>query len=164
MEDFFELIAERKIPEELMKTPQYNDMNELIPTNPNMVRAKRIKKEKKIKVKAPISNKPKAYTYDGEVSPFKDTLHFMNYYRAFLSNFVNGKVEFDQYASDSIFAAIILDTLIENKRNNKIFLNAWLRYFCDFSLKGQKALKFKYTSMKAFKETFDKFNDQYLEI
>ena len=50
-----------------------------------------------------------------------------------------------------------MDILIENNRKDKIFLKAWLKYFCDYKLKGQKMLKIKWTSMKMFKDSFSEF-------
>ena len=135
---------------------------EIIPDNPNLVKAQRIKKDKHITL--PTDSKVEAYTYTGNVDPLKNAVHFMKYYRAFLSQCAKGKIKFDQYNIDSIYATQVLDLLQDHNRCNKVFLNAWLRYFCDYRLKGHKAFKTKYTSIKTFKETFEEYNGRYMEV
>ena len=141
---------------------QKNLMSDLIPKNPNLVRIKkdRINKPKKVKeiVLGKLPEKPQALSYEGDPDPFKDAPSFIKYYRAFLQ-ITKSNVAFDNFGVDAQYAAKILDILAENGRSgNKIFLNAWLRYFCDYKLKGDKCMKSKYTSMKVFGETFSDFN------
>lgn len=134
---------------------------ELVPKDQNIVKKRRERKLKtNIKMPEHLSepSEPKLYRYDGEVNPFKDAKEFMRYYRAFLTMKFFKSVNFDGYQNDAIYAAQILDILIANKRNDKVFLNGWLSHFCDQKLKGTKAYKTKYTSMKALKETFVEFN------
>jgi hypothetical protein len=135
--------------------------DEITPANPNLVRHHHVKKEKKSKP----SDKVQAYTYDGDIDPFKNALHFIKYYEALLSQFAQGgRISFNSISSDSLYATQILDLLQEKGRSNKVFLNAWVRYFYDYKLKGNKALKTKYTSLKNLKETFEEYNSRYMEV
>ena len=145
---------------------------DITPNNPNLVRNKRLKNTIRPEISKPKiayeTVKVQAYDYSGEVEPFKDATHFMKYYRAFLLNCANSnngsKVNFDQYSADSIYATQILDLLQEQNRSNKVFLASWIRYFYDYRLKGSKALKTKYTSLKAFKESFEEYNVRHANI
>jgi hypothetical protein len=135
--------------------------DEITPANPNLVRHHHVKKEKKSKP----SDKVQAYTYDGDIDPFKNALHFIKYYSALLSQFAQGgRISCASIESDSLYATQILDLLQEKGRSNKVFLNAWVRYFYEYKLKGNKALKTKYTSLKNLKETFEEYNNRYMEV
>lgn len=136
---------------------------EIIPDNPNLVKPQRVKVIKKTSSNV-LDNKVEVYKYDGEVYPFKNAVHFIKYYRAFLSQCSSGKTKFDRYDTDTIYATQILDLLQEKSRSNKVFLNSWIRYFYDYRLKGNKMLKTKYTSLKTFKETFEEYNARHMEV
>lgn len=135
--------------------------SELVPKNQNIVKKMRERK-KRTKIKMPnvfsLPSEPKMYRYDGEVDPFKDARELMRYYRAFLTMKFSKSVNFDGFENDAPYAAQILDLLIANKRSDKAFLNGWLNHFCEHKLKGAKAYKTKYTSMKILKDTFVEFN------
>lgn len=137
--------------------------SELVPKNQNVAKQRREKRPRKIKdvvlpVNASQSSEPKLYRFDGEVNPFKDTKEFMRYYRAFLTMRFYKSVKFDMFRNDANYASEILDMLVSSNRNDKVFLNGWLSHFCEHKLKGTKAYKVKYTSMKALKDTFSEFN------
>lgn len=132
---------------------------DLVPKNQNMVKKPKMKK---IKTEPIITTslepqKPVALGYIKSVNPLENSLQFAKYYRSFLSVFFNGEVEFDTLDSDAQYAAQILDSMILEKRDNKIFLDAWLTSFCQQNLKGTKAMKTKYTSLRVLKSTFDDF-------
>jgi len=140
-----------------------NLSDELIPLNPNLVKPKRKRgraiNAKKIKIQTPQT--PQALVYEGTVDPFKNAHHFIKFYRSIVERLTENRAKFDDWASDGNMAAQILDLLIENNRSDIIFIRAWIRYYFDNNLKGEKALKIKYTSLRAFKDTFDKFNSTY---
>ena len=135
---------------------------DIIPVNSNL--AKRRRKKPVYKVATETSSKVEAFDYKGDVDPFKNVPHFMRYYRAFLQVIAQLRVKFDAFDIDSLYASQILDLLQDNNRSNKVFLNGWLLYFCQYKLKGKKASKIKYTSMKAFKETFEEYNCRHMDI
>lgn len=137
--------------------------SELIPDSPNIVKKKNRRNGiMKIRGDNLSPQKPIAYIYGRDVNPLDDALQFMKYYRAFIQNLTGGKAKFDDYRSDSLYATQILDMMAENKRVDKVFLDAWIRYFYDYGLKGEKSFKIKYTSLKVFKDTFEKFNSRYI--
>jgi len=145
---------------ETMETMEELD-RDLIPSNPNLTRLAPLKKRKEKKIKLKIgmdTSEPKAMIYAGDLNPFKDARVFNSYYRGFLSFMIGNEVVFGHMDSECLFAAQILDLLIEKSRIDKVFLNAWLKYFVDTRLKGKKHLKTKYTSLKTLKDTFEKFN------
>jgi len=130
---------------------------ELSPDNPNLVRAKIIRRA--TTTHSSGSSKPLAYEFSADLDPFADAAQFVRYYHAFLQQCTCGKIRFDSYSSDAHYATQVMDILVEHKRtSNKIFLNAWLRFFYEQNLKGRKALKIKYTSIQVFKDTFEQFN------
>ena len=94
---------------------------------------------------------------DDELNPFKNAKEFVQYYRAFVKN-TNKDAEFGKFSFDAGQATEILDALKENHRDNKTFLNAWIRYFIENKLKGDKIYDIYKTSVKAFKETFENYN------
>jgi len=168
MDDFVEMIQanigiENNEKEVAMKKSKIED--DITPKNPNLTRRKGVKKDKpKVVVENIIGVeplKPKNLVYEGEIDPLRDTKSFMQYYRIFLNQCLNTKVTYDGYGLDSVFATDILDKMIENKKSNLSFLNAWLKWFCDNKLKGDKVGKTKYTSMKALKDTFADFACSY---
>lgn len=167
--DNFPLSLSKKLKElqdgnirEISMKKQKTIEDDITPSNPNLVRHHHEKKERKSK---PTESKVQAYTYDGDVDPFKNALHFIKYYGALLSQFAQGgRVSFASIDSDSLYATQILDLLQEKGKSNKVFLNAWVRYFYDYKLKGGKALKTKYTSLKTFKETFEEYSSRYMEV
>jgi len=155
------ILPEATMIKEIEKNPISSLESELVPENQNIVKKARIRKhntEFKLPKNIPEPAEVKMYRFDGEVDPFKDTREFMRYYRAFLIMKFSRSIKFDGFQNDAIYAAQILDLLIANKRNDKVFLNGWLNYFYENKLKGLKMYKTKYTSMKALKETFEQFN------
>ena len=139
-----------------MKTKMEKD---LIPDETNLVKVKKEKKGRKTKkkVKSKGDSKPKAYTYGGDVNPFKNSKEFVKYYRSILYYF-DSKVKFENFAVDVQVAGKIMDSLGEKDRKNKTFLKAWIRYYKDHKLKGLKIYNTKHTSLKSFMGSFDKFN------
>lgn len=135
---------------------------EIIPKNSNMVKPRK-KRTGKITPKL-SSGKVDTYSFSGTVEPFKNALHFVEYYRAFLRYRIQSKMKFDNFSCDAVYASQILDLLNDKGRSNKIFLNAWLYYFCEHKLKGNKSSKIKYTSIKAFKESFIEYNCRHMDI
>jgi len=134
---------------------------DLIPSNPNLTRLTSLKKRKEKKIKLKINkatSEPKMMIYAGDLNPFKDARVFNSYYRGFLNFMIGNDVVFGHIDSEILFSAEVLDLLIERNRVDKVFLNAWLKYFVDIHLKGKKYLKTKYTSLKTLKDTFEKFN------
>lgn len=145
-----------------MKRSKLED--EIIPANPNMVKKQRKKRIKKEVVNT-NSQKVEVYAFSGDVDPFKDAPNFMRYYRSFLGQLIqNNGIVFEPFNVDSIYATQVLDLLHINGRSNKVFLNSWLRYFYEYKLKGEKALKTKYTNLNAFKATFKEYNDRHMEV
>lgn len=134
---------------------------DIIPDNPNIAKPRR----QKIITHNLVITKDKIdkYVFDANVDPLRDAKHFMEYYRASLQqHFHHTRIKFDGHGSDALYATQILDLLIENKRSDQAFLNGWIRYFYEYRLKGNKNNKAKYTSLKAFKDTFDEFNPRYV--
>jgi len=133
--------------------------DELVPKDPNLIKIRKTDKPSKTKKALPSEDSlPKLYSWDAEVNPFKDSREFVRYYHVFLEHCSGGSVKFEDIAVDVRYASEILDVMAENNRKDKVFLNAWLKYFFDNKLKGQKTLKEKYTGVKVFQETFEKFN------
>ena len=158
MEEFIGLLCGS---EDLMKSKIEDD---IIPKNANLIKVRGEKKKKvKVQQKAVKTEPsiPKALVYEGEIDPLEDTRSFMKYYRIFLEQCLGQKITFDGYSYDSVFATDILDLMIISGKSNMSFLNAWLKWYCDTKLKGIRVQKVKYTSMKAFKDTFIVFADAY---
>jgi len=144
-----------------MKTRKEKELeDELLPKNSNLVKGSvmRVKVEKNIKNTA--TSRPTLMRWQGNIDPFSDSLQFMKYYRSILQNKTGGNIVFNSMESDAGVAAQILDLMVERKRN-KDFLDTWIHYFYDNNLKGQKALKPKYTSLRCFKDTFESYNETF---
>ena len=175
-DDFLRLLPKsisRKLHKKRVK--EANDMKtkmekELIPKDPNLVKVKKEKSKKeskeegkeakKKKAKNKDGSKPKTYSYKGSVDPFKNSKEFVRYYRSILYHYDNG-VRFENFAVDTHSAGMILDDLGEKEKKDKTFLKSWIRFYKDYNLKGLKIYNSKHTSLKAFKESFDKFNNFY---
>ena len=100
--------------------------------------------------------------FDKPINPTKDSSHLARYYRAFLQQHSgNARIQFDGIASDAEVAAEILDLLEDSGRKNKEFINAWLEYFYDEKLKGGKVYDSKYTSMREWRYSFERFNERF---
>lgn len=133
---------------------------ELIPENSNLVRKRNVRSKKQPKILTNESAEPVLMRWKGDLDPFADTLQFMKYYRYVLHSKTEGRVAFNSMNSDSVAATRIMDVLAEAKRD-KLFLDSWIRYFYDNNLKGEKALKPKYTSLYAFLKTFEGYNEKF---
>jgi hypothetical protein len=137
--------------------------DDIIPKNPNLIKSRKATPKKRIfEEKRESSSDVIAYTYDGIVDPFLNSLHLIKYYRSVLSYLGGSDIVFAPYNEDTPYAAKILDVLVENSRSDKIFLNSWIRYFYDYKLKGEKSKKVKYTSLMKFLETFDEYNSRHI--
>lgn len=151
-----------EIRHEDMKSKKEKEMeNDLLPKNPNLVSsaALKVKADKPIKNNS-VTSIPKLYRWNGSLNPFANSLQFMKYYRSVLQNKSGGQIVFDTMDSDATMASQILD-LMEERRRDKDFLDTWLQYFYEHNLKGQKAMKPKYTSLRCFKDTFENYNETF---
>ena len=153
-----------EIRQEDMKNKKQKEMEgALVPKNPNLVKKMgiKVKKERKEKpIEVESSSGPVLMRWKGEIDPLSDSLQFTKYYRHVLHSKTEGKVVFDEMSFDTNAASQILDLLIERNRDRD-FLDSWIQYFYDNNLKGQKALKTKYTSLKCFKDTFESYNEKF---
>lgn len=137
--------------------------DDIIPKNSNLVKTRRTNSQKRtFKADKVSSDDVIAYTYEGTVNPFLNSLHLIKYYRSVLSYLGGSDIVFAPYNEDTPYAAKILDILVENSRSDKIFLNSWIRYFYEYRLKGEKSKKVKYTSLMAFLETFEEYNARHM--
>ena len=102
--------------------------------------------------------KAPTFVYGGTPTPFKDSRTFTDYYRSFLRSVVLN-VSFESYESDVQSAGLILDSLREKGRKDKKFLDAWIMYYVEISLKGKKGSNPKHTAMKSFGKTLKKYDE-----
>ncbi len=144
--------------------------NDIIPKNSNLIKIRnssaKIKKPKKVAVNK-TSDEVTVYNYVGNIDPFLNSTHFLNYYRSVLSYLSSSNeafIRFPSYSEDTPYAAKILDIMAEHSRKNKIFLNSWIKFFYDFKLKGDKSIKIKYTTLHEFMKTFDEYNSKHIEV
>lgn len=140
------------------------EMAELIPQNPNITN-KRKKKDANREIAIGIMKKevlPEVETYGTEnKDPFEDPSAFVKFYRASIKMY-NNAAKFYDFALEVRYAAEIMDLLLLNGRNNKKFLQAWIRSYLTFALVGNNIYKEEKTSLKTFKESFDKYNNTYI--
>jgi len=96
------------------------------------------------------------------IDPFQDGQSLSCYYKALIEQISGrGHIKFEEPAVDNRVGVEILDLLKENNLKDKEFLNDWIKYFYENSLKGDKVLKIDYNSLSAFRWTFERFKDTY---
>jgi hypothetical protein len=135
----------------------------IIPENPNIAKPRRQRIAQNLASKKDNSDKIERYDFSNDVDPFKNVPNFIEYYRAWLQiHHKSISIRFESFAGDTIYAAQIMDMLRENNRSDIVFLVGWIKYFYDYRLKGNKMYKSKYTSLKAFMETFGEYNARHV--
>lgn len=141
------------------------EMSELIPQNPNIVKAKKTKINKQREIAINILNSEKGpEAEDGSFNnenPFKNPRAFTIFYRSSIKLY-NGKAVFYDFVSEIKNAADIMDLLLKNNRNDLKFLKAWIRNYLTFALTGNNVYKEEKTSLKTFKDSFEKYNNIYI--
>jgi len=141
------------------------EMSELVPQNPNVVKVKKTKINKQREIAINILSSEKApEAEDGSFNnenPFKNPRAFTIFYRASIKLY-NGKAVFYDFVSEIGNAADIMDLLLKNNRNDLKFLKAWIRNYLTFSLTGNNIYKEEKTSLKTFKDSFEKYNNSYI--
>jgi hypothetical protein len=175
-------MAENKDKKETM-----DDLESLIPSNPNMGRKRRPKKDKNTKKPSASRKKTKKQELEGissqktsdsfldeedkvdyyqfgqdgsKIDPFKDALSFTYYYRYYLTAYSDKKPNFTVYSYDVIQAGKILDTLKKNGKKDDIrFLNGWIRYYMDIHLMDNRIYNVEHTSMDSFYKTLSKYKN-----
>lgn len=145
-----------------------SDMEKEIGTNSNNAnlgkppRKKRAKKAKKVKKDEDPSKRkaPKTVRYNKQLKPLEEGNDLARYYRAYLQRLVGTtNIRFEKLQTDYRVAVEIVDLLRTHNVSNKEFLNTWIEYFFEHKLKGDKVLKTKYTSLRVFQYTFDRFKE-----
>jgi len=158
--------ADNEINEAQNEQNEQNEQNDLLPKNPCIGgKVKYEKVRKSIKVKDVVEQdketpKQKKYVFNDNVDPFLNARIFTEYYRAYIKT-INNRAKLDGFSSDVRNAGIVMDLLIENNRSDKLFLNSWLKFYCENSLKGNKIFNTKYTSLYSFGKTFDQYKNIY---
>jgi hypothetical protein len=136
---------------------------EIAPTGDDANVGKKPRKKRAKKVaenKNPQPAKPKKRRFNHSLNPFAGGPSFTKYYHAFLEQLAsNTQFKFDDIVADNRVAVEILDLLRESSLDNKEFINDWITYFYENSLKGKKAIKPEYTSLRAFRYTFERYKD-----
>lgn len=139
---------------------------ELTPDDPNLrkIRSKRIidksKRPNTNDMDGELGPLAQACTFDGDIDPFEDANVFTHYYR-FLLKGANAKVQLNNFGSETEYAGQIMDMLMEKGKKNKMFLDSWIMNYIKHSLKGKKIYSGKFTSMKSFKDSFEKYDRLY---
>jgi hypothetical protein len=161
-----------------------DDLESLIPVNPNIVRRRGRPKTKKPKTQRKRSKKSQKQEIEGlssskintkmlesdeidcfqfgkegeKINPFKDAPSLVYYYRYYLSIKSSESPTFSIYHSDVTYAGKILDDLSEmGKKDNINFLNGWILYYLENHLKGTRISKVDYTAMDQFHKTLSKY-------
>jgi hypothetical protein len=125
-------------------------------------RKKRQKKEEKKKGSTP--SVPQQERFNESINPFEDGDSFTKYYRASLANILGTtNIRFDTIECDRAMGLEIIDLLRTHNRQDKSFVNAWIKNFVEVKLKGEKCLKSKYTSMRAFRNTFERYRETHYD-
>ena len=155
-----------EIKKEMAKMNTSDLEKELVPDNPNMIKSKKVKTshpKKKTHVKSQVENpgegiRATMFTFDRSVDPFRNARDFVRYYYARIRDY-DEKARFENFGVDACDATRLLDLMTEEGRDTKTFLDAWIKYFIEWKLKGEKAKNSKHTSIKIFMKSFEKYNE-----
>jgi len=90
--------------------------------------------------------------------PFTDSKQFAQYYRRTIKSLKGDRIILNPFDKDATEAGAVMDRLIEAKKNNVSFLDAWIKYFAEEKLKGTKGKSRNFSSVKHFGETFQEYN------
>lgn len=100
------------------------------------------------------------------IKPFESPSQFYKFYKASVKLYIKANEigvypKFAPYSSECSIATEIMDTLKENRFEEKAFLKAWIESYCRANLKGKKAQNVENTSLQKFKKTFSDFKQSY---
>jgi len=132
---------------------------DLVPTNENIVKEKRIKNPKSLIDDNRL--KPEGLSFKS-LDPFVNCNQFLKFYRDVIRMY-NSRARFYGFDVERNSALEIMDMMTEHGRSgNKEFLKSWIRYYITNTLRGNSVYKTEKTSLRAFKETFSEFNNKYI--
>jgi hypothetical protein len=160
----------RIIEEESTKMSAKTDMEkELTPKSPNLTSNKGLHKEKTkkraTKDRGESSKEVHNFRFDGQsLNPFDNATSFSKYYRQCVRTYSKKDPKFDNMESDCMVAGHILDDLKKINRKDITFVHDWIKYFTNYSLKGNKSQNPKHTSLGNFRTTLDKYKENYIAV
>jgi len=103
---------------------------------------------------------PKMKRYNRDLEYLEKGNDLTTYYKALIQHIAKTvNIRFDDPHTDAQVGVEILDLLRENGVKNKEFLDEWITYFYEHSLKGNKVLNPEHTSLSSFRYTFERFKD-----
>ena len=130
----------------------------------NLGKPPRKKRQKKVEQKKDPSEvgKPKKLRFNTTLQPLEKGPDLIKYYKAYLQGLAGTiNIKFEEVQIDSGTSVEIIDLLRIHGVKNKDFLDAWIEYFYEHRLKGDKISKDKYTALRVFRYTFDRFKETY---
>jgi hypothetical protein len=160
----------RIIEEESTKMSAKTDMEkELTPKSPNLTSNKGLHKERTkkraTKDRGESSKEVHNFRFDGQsLNPFDNATSFSKYYRQCVRTYSKKDPKFDNMESDCMVAGHILDDLKKINRKDITFVHDWIKYFTNYSLKGNKSQNPKHTSLGNFRTTLDKYKENYIAV
>ena len=159
--------------EDIMSEKSSLDMEKIIPEESKIG----VKKKRKTKNSVRRSGKTKGKTRNGvdlttppviqtfswktDMNPFDDAPTFTKFFQKNIRNF-NPKAICPKISMETTDAGRILDKMIDSgRKNDNEFLFAWIKWYCEYNLKGDKIFNVKHTCIKKFGETFLDYNSTY---
>lgn len=147
--------------------------NEIVSNGENIIQIKnKVEKIEKVEKKQkndvlinPESVKAEEIVHN-VLNPFKNCNDFMKFYKKILLMNDSSIKFFEMSAADSErkLAQEILDMLIKRNRSGNVeFLKAWVQYYQRNYLKAEDASNVYKTSLKAFRDTFEKYDGIYAD-
>jgi hypothetical protein len=151
----------------------FSDMEkDILPKQQNSVSVKKKLRKKRSAPIVPVNSDdlgPEIKNFKDNsviIKPFESPSQFYKFYMASVklylkANEIGVYPKFASYASECSIATEIMDTLKENRFEEKAFLMAWIENYCRMNLKGKKAHNVENTSLQKFKKTFSDFKQSY---
>jgi len=161
------LIKMRKREEIEMKKDPLEEMKDvekaIVPKNSSLIhrtRGKRKSSPPNVSDFQEVNRNAPLMGWKHDANPFFNNRKFIEYCDMVL-RFFHKDIKLDSYSAINMDeAGKIMDLLKENNRNNKEFLDGWLKYYATNYLRGNKIYNTKYTGMKTIKSTFAEYNER----
>jgi len=140
-------------------------LNDLIPKNPNLIKIRNKKSNahshNKTSTKQDVPKVELISWSDEKCNPFLNAKEFFGFFKSIVS-YYRPIANFCDYGREAVFAATIMDKLIDMKRDNTDFLKAWIKYYIDNFLKGNKSINSMNTSLNKFGKTLNDFSRMFI--
>lgn len=104
---------------------------------------------------------PKIAGHKQNIDPFQDACVFVEFFQSGIRLF-NEDFALPSMGGETGRAGILIDEMGEvGRKGDKTFLIAWIKWYCEYKLKGVKSVNTKYTCIEEFGKTFKDFNSTY---